>query len=86
MNNPSYLIWRVAMMVLFPIQRGGCEARLLFLSILVRGRQYRSSVFGGANVSSKQDPLCRCWSVLSSSRVLALDTVGDIWTMQTSST
>jgi len=60
MNTPRYLIWCVAMMVLFPIWRGGCEARLLFLSLLVRGRQYRSSVFGGAKVSPRQDPLCRC--------------------------
>jgi len=70
MNTPRYLIWCVAMMVLFLIRRGGCEVRLLFLSLLVRGRQYRSSVFGGAKVSPRRDPLCRCWSVLSSSRVL----------------
>jgi len=57
MNTPRYLICRVGVMVLFLIWSGRCLARLLFLSLLVRGRQYRSSVFGGAKVSPRWVPL-----------------------------
>ena len=56
MNMPRYLICRVGVMVLWPICSGGCEARLLFLSLLVRGRQYMSSVFGGAKVTPRWAP------------------------------
>jgi len=56
-NTPRYLICRVGVMVLFLIWSGGCQATLLFLSLLVRGRQNRSSVFGGAKVSPRWVPL-----------------------------
>jgi len=39
MYTPRYLICGVAAMVLLLILRGGCALRLLFLSLLVRGRQ-----------------------------------------------
>jgi len=39
MCTPRYLICREATMVLLLILRGGCVLRLLFLSLLVRGRQ-----------------------------------------------